>query len=430
MNKLWNKTAGLDPKVEAFTIGRDPEFDLLLAPYDVQGSIAHAKMLCHVGLLTKEELEQLLPALEELYQQAVAGTLVIEEGVEDIHSQVEKSLTEVLGEVGKKIHTARSRNDQVLVDIKLFLRDQVKELVKEMKVLFDFLQTLSEQHKEVLLPGYTHFQVAMPSSFGLWFGAYAESLLDDLVQVEAAYRMVNKNPLGSGAGFGSTFPIDRQMTTDLLGFDAMHYNVVYAQMSRGKTERILAQAMASVAATLGKFAMDICLYMSQNMGFISFPTQLTTGSSIMPHKKNPDVFELVRSRCNAIQALPNQMAMMTTNLPSGYHRDMQLLKESLFPALQDLKACLEISSYMLSEISVNKYILQDAKYDYLYSVEVVNELVRKGMSFREAYLEVGKGISEGNFEPNKDLNYTHQGSMGNLCNAEIKKAFEEVLERF
>lgn len=430
MNKLWNKTAGLDPKVEAFTIGRDPEFDLLLAPYDVQGSIAHAKMLCHVGLLTKEELEQLLPALEELYQQAVAGTLVIEEGVEDIHSQVEKSLTEVLGEVGKKIHTARSRNDQVLVDIKLFLRDQVKELVKEMKVLFDVLQSLSEQHKEVLLPGYTHFQVAMPSSFGLWFGAYAESLLDDLVQVEAVYRMVNKNPLGSGAGFGSTFPIDRQMTTDLLGFDTMHFNVVYAQMSRGKTERILAQAMASVAATLGKFAMDICLYMSQNMGFISFPTHLTTGSSIMPHKKNPDVFELVRSRCNAIQALPNQMAMMTTNLPSGYHRDMQLLKESLFPALQDLKACLEINSYMLNEISVNKDILQDAKYDYLYSVEVVNELVRKGMSFREAYLEVGKGISEGKFEPNKDLNYSHQGSMGNLCNAEIKKAFEEVLERF
>jgi argininosuccinate lyase len=429
MNKLWNKTGGLDPIVEAFTIGRDPEFDLLLAPYDIQGSMAHAKMLCQVGLLTKDELQQLLPVLERLYRQAVAGELVIEEGVEDIHSQIEKWLTEELGDVGKKIHTARSRNDQVLVDIKLFLRDQVKELAERVAELFASWQTLSEKHKEVLLPGYTHFQVAMPSSFGLWFGAYAESLVDDLIQLEAAYRVVNKNPLGSGAGFGSTFPIDRKMTTDLLGFESMHYNVVYAQMSRGKTERILSQAMASIAATLGKFAMDVCLYMGQNMGFISFPAHLTTGSSIMPHKKNPDVFELIRSRCNAIQALPNQMAMMTTNLPSGYHRDMQLLKESLFPAIQDLKDCCRVAVHVLQEIQVNKNILDDEKYSYLYSVEVVNELVREGKSFREAYCQVADAIAEGKFEANKNLHYTHEGSMGNLCNDQIKQRFEEVMGR-
>src|SRR6187402_3609149 len=390
--KLWQKDKASVKEVETFTVGKDREMDMYLAAFDVLGSIAHIQMLESVGLLSKNELSQLQQELKNIYRQIEEGEFKLQDDVEDIHSQVELLLTQKLGDVGKKIHAARSRNDQVLVDIKLFLRNELEELVKTIQPFFELLQTQSEKYKDQLLPGYTHLQLAMPSSFGLWFGAYAESLVDDMITLKGAYDIVNKNPLGSAAGYGSSFPINRTLTTKLLGFDDLNYNVVYAQMGRGKAERIVAQSLANVADTLSKLSMDACLYLNQNFGFISFPAELTTGSSIMPHKKNPDVFELIRSRCNKIQALPNEIAMMTTNLPSGYHRDLQLLKENLFPAFTSLNECLEIATFMLQHISVKDGILKDDKYLYLFSVEAVNEDVLNGMPFREAYKKVGLEI--------------------------------------
>jgi len=428
--KLWDKGQNTDKLIENFTVGRDREFDILLAPFDVLGSMAHATMLKEVGLLQASELEQLLGELKNIYQRIEKGEFTISNEVEDVHSQVEFLLTQKLGEAGKKIHTGRSRNDQVLVDTKLYLRSEIKQIVELVEVLFSRFQSLSEQHKNVLLPGYTHFQVAMPSSFGLWFGAYAEALTDDLESLLAAYKLSNKNPLGSGAGYGSTFPLNRTLTTELLGFESLHYNVVYAQMSRGKTEKALATGMASVAATLARLSMDVCLYMSQNMGFVTFPAHLTTGSSIMPHKKNPDVFELIRAKCNRLQSVPQEIGSIIQNLPSGYHRDMQLVKESLFPAIEELKSCLQIADYMLANIIVKDNILDDAKYDYLFSVEVVHDLVKQGLPFREAYKQVGSMIEDGAFKPNKVLNYTHEGSIGNLCNTEIKQSFIKTKEQF
>lgn len=428
--KLWDKGQNTDQLIESFTVGRDREFDLLLAPFDVLGSMAHATMLCEAGLLQTDELDSLLIELKNIYLQIEKGTFVISADVEDVHSQVEVLLTQKLGEAGKKIHTGRSRNDQVLVDTKLYLRSEVQELVIRVEQLFDRLQGLSEEHKKTLLPGYTHFQVAMPSSFGLWFGAYAEGLVDDLESLLAAYKIINKNPLGSGAGYGSTFPLNRTLTTELLGFERLNYNVVYAQMSRGKTEKAMATGMASIAATLGRLAMDVCLYMSQNMGFVTFPSHLTTGSSIMPHKKNPDVFELIRAKCNRIQAVPQEITLIMQNLPSGYHRDMQLVKESLFPAIEDLKACLQLADYMLADIQIRENILDHPQYDYLFSVEVVHDLVKQGKSFRDAYKEVGLMIENGSFKPNKVLNYTHEGSIGNLCNEDIKQAFISTKSEF
>ena len=424
--KIWQKNTDVDRLVETFTVGNDRVLDLQLAAADVLGSLAHTRMLHHVGLLDRADLDAVQQGLSAIYQEVAEGQFTIEEHVEDIHSQVELLLTKRVGDAGKKIHSGRSRNDQVLVDLKLFFRMEIEKLVGNVQALFDKLQELSETHKSVLLPGYTHLQIAMPSSFGLWFGAYAESLVDDLEMVLAAWKVCNKNPLGSAAGYGSSFPLDRKMTTELLGFSDLNYNVVYAQMGRGKTERILAQAMSSVAATLAKLAMDVCVYMSQNMGFVSFPDHLTTGSSIMPHKKNPDVFELVRGRCNKIQALPNEIALITTNLPSGYHRDLQLLKENLFPAFQSLNECLEITAFMLDHIRINERILDDPKYDYLFSVEVVNNEVLNGVPFREAYRNIGLAIENGTYRPHKEVNHTHQGSIGNLCNDAIKAAFKEV----
>lgn len=430
VNKLWQKGSLTPSWVEGFTVGQDRELDLKLACFDVLGSLAHTLMLGEIGLLTTEELTCIQKELKLIYTDIVDGDFVIEDGVEDVHSQIELLLTQRIGEAGKKIHAGRSRNDQVLVDLKLYFRYEIEEIVSTTKIVFQKLQQLSEQHKEVLLPGYTHFQVAMPSSFGLWFGAYAESLVDDLEVMLAAWKVSNKNPLGSAAGYGSSFPLNRQLTTDLLGFDAMNVNVVYAQMGRGKTERILAQGLSALATTLSKFAMDACLYMSQNYGFISFPNHLTTGSSIMPHKKNPDVLELIRSRCNKIVALPNEIALVTTNLPSGYHRDLQLLKENLFPAFTSLKECMDALVLMLDEIQVNKDIMSDPKYDYLFSVEVVNKMVLDGVPFREAYKEIGISIGNGHYEPLKDIQHTHEGSIGNLMNEEVEKAFDEVYKSF
>lgn len=416
--------------VEKFTVGNDRELDMAIAKADVLGSLAHTAMLNKIGLLDEVDYQAVKAGLRDIYTEIENGVFSINDAVEDVHSQVEWLLTERVGEAGKKIHSGRSRNDQVLVDLKLFFRMEIQSLVGNVQALFDRLIQLSNTHQKVLIPGYTHLQIAMPSSFGLWFGAYAESLMDDLQVMQAAWKVCNKNPLGSAAGYGSSFPLDRGMTTKLLGFDDLNYNVVYAQMGRGKTERILAQAMSSIAATLAKFAMDVCLYINQNFGFISFPDHLTTGSSIMPHKKNPDVFELIRGRCNRIQALPNEIAMLTTNLPSGYHRDLQLLKENLFPSLVSLNECLEITDFMLEHIRIKENILDDPKYDYLFSVEVVNNEVLKGVPFREAYRSIGIAIEEGKFAPSKEINHTHEGSIGNLCNAEISKSFENVVQEF
>ncbi len=428
--KLWQKNTNVSAAVEKFTVGKDKEFDLMLAPFDVLGNIAHAKMLASVGLLTNEEAASLVKELQNIYSIAAKGELTIADSVEDIHSQVEFMLTKALGDTGKKIHSARSRNDQVLVDIKLFLRNEIEELVKAVQPFFELLITQSEKYKADLLPGYTHLQLAMPSSFGLWFGAYAESLVDDLITLQSAYQVVNKNPLGSAAGYGSSFPINRTMTTDLLGFADLNYNVVYAQMGRGKAERITAQAMANLAETLARLSMDMCLYLNQNFDFVSFPAELTTGSSIMPHKKNPDVFELIRSHCNRIKALPNEISMMTTNLPSGYHRDLQLLKEHLFPALQTLKDCLLMAQLMLENISVKKNIMQHEKYKYAFSVEAVNKLVLEGLPFRDAYKKVGLIIESGDFEISSDIDHVHEGSIGNLCNDQIQQMMQTVLAKF
>jgi argininosuccinate lyase len=428
--KIWQKNIDVNKDIETFTVGQDRVLDLQMAAFDVLGSLAHVEMLCSIGLLTADELSEIQKELKNIYAEIGAGKFVIEDAVEDVHSQVEWLLTQRIGEAGKKIHSGRSRNDQVLVDLKLFFRDRIEELVGNTESLFAQLISLSNAHKDKLLPGYTHLQIAMPSSFGLWFGAYAESLVDDLELMLAAWKICNKNPLGSAAGYGSSFPLNRSMTTELLGFESLNYNVVYAQMGRGKTERILAQAMSSIAATLAKMAMDVCLFINQNFAFISFPAELTTGSSIMPHKKNPDVFELIRSRCNKIQALPNEIAMMTTNLPSGYHRDLQLLKESLFPAITSLNECLGMATYMLQHIELKDDILSDKKYAYLFSVEVVNDLALKGLPFREAYKAVGEMIDNGTFEPGISINHTHEGSIGNLCNAEIEGMMAGVREQF
>jgi argininosuccinate lyase len=427
MSKLWQKNNQVASSVEQFTIGNDQAMDLYLAAYDVLGSIAHTTMLSEVGLLTKEEQVQLKNALVEIYTIIQAGDFKLGEGVEDVHSQVEMLLTEKLGDIGKKIHSARSRNDQVLVDLKLFLRSELMDLSKSAHSLFTLLQDKSEQYKNDLLPGYTHLQLAMPSSFGLWLGAYAESLVDDMTVLQAAYTVVNKNPLGSAAGYGSSFPINRTRTTELLGFETLNYNVVYAQMGRGKAERITAMALANFADTLSRLSMDACLFMNQNFGFIQFPEKLTTGSSIMPHKKNPDVLELIRSYCNRIKALPNEIMMMTTNLPSGYHRDLQLLKEHLFPAFQQLKNCMEMASLMIQNMEVKQGLLEDPKYQFLFSVEEVNRLVNEGMPFRDAYKKIGLDIEEGNYTYSTQLTHTHEGSIGNLCTAEITAAMNKVL---
>jgi argininosuccinate lyase len=430
MSKLWQKNNQTSSLVEQFTIGKDQQMDQYLATYDVLGSIAHTTMLSEVGLLTKEEQVQLKKALIEIYNQIQSGNFELEEGVEDIHSQVEMLLTKKLGDVGKKIHSARSRNDQVLVDIKLFLRAEIIKLTDSIQSFFNLLQTKSESHQSDLLPGYTHLQLAMPSSFGLWFGAYAESLVDDMIMLNAAYKVVNKNPLGSAAGYGSSFPINRTRTTELLGFDTLNYNVVYAQMGRGKAERVTAMAMANIADTLARLSMDACLFMNQNFSFIQFPEALTTGSSIMPHKKNPDVFELIRSYCNRIKALPNEIMMMTTNLPSGYHRDLQLLKEHLFPAFTELNHCIEMATLMIEGMEVKKDLLNDPKYKFLFSVEEVNKLVNGGMPFRDAYKKIGLDIEAGNFTYSTELKHRHEGSIGNLCNPQIAAQMALIIKDF
>ncbi len=430
MSKIWQKSVTVNELVENFTVGKDREFDLQMAAFDVLGSLAHTQMLESIGLMSADDLHLVQKELKSIYKDIEQGNFTIEAGVEDVHSQVELLLTQRIGDAGKKIHSGRSRNDQVLVDLKLFFRHELQQVVEETETLFRTLIELSEKHKDVLLPGYTHLQVAMPSSFGLWFGAYAESLADDLEMVLAAYKITNKNPLGSAAGYGSSFPLNRTMTTELLGFDSLNYNVVYAQMGRGKTERIIAQALSSIAATLAKMAMDQALYLSQNFAFVSYPDTLTTGSSIMPHKKNPDVWEIMRGKCNRLQALPNDVAMMTTNLPSGYHRELQLLKELLFPAFTDLKNCLHMANFMLQNITVKTDILNDPKYAYLFSVEEVNRLVLSGTPFRDAYKQVGLAIEQGNFNPNKQVNHTHEGSIGNLGNEHITAAMDQVLGSF
>lgn len=428
--KLWQKDKASLASVEKFTVGNDREMDGVLASADVVGSLAHIRMLESIGLLSHEEWKALSVELKNIHKRIETGEFKVEEGVEDIHSQVEWEVTKKLGDMGKKIHSGRSRNDQVLVDIKLYLRQEIAEIVADVKSLFDLLIQLSEKHREHLLPGYTHLQLAMPSSFGLWFGAYAESLIDDVITLEAAYRVVNKNPLGSAAGYGSSFPLNRKMTTDLLGFDELNYNVVYAQMGRGKTERIVASALSNIAATLSKLSMDAVLFMNQNFGFISFPDELTTGSSIMPHKKNPDVFELVRARCNQLIALPNEVALLTANLPSGYHRDMQLLKEKLFPAIGQLKDCMGILHLMLTNIQVKENILADERYKFLFSVEEVNKLVLQGVPFRDAYKQVGIRIEDGSFVSSSAVKHTHEGSIGNLCNDKIQSMMETIVQKF
>ena len=431
--KLWKKeNTTTSELIEQFTVGRDKEFDILLAKYDVQGSIAHVRMLGEAGLMSEVETKSAVRELEFILREIHDSKFIIDEGVEDIHSQVELLLTQRIGDAGKKIHSGRSRNDQVAVDVKLYLRAELLKIKEEVKELFDLLISQSEKYKSQLLPGYTHLQIAMPSSFGLWFGAYAESLVDDMELIAAAYSVTNKNPLGSGAGYGSSFPLNRTLTTELLNFDTMNHNSVYAQMTRGKTEKIVSMGLSTIAATLSKLAMDCCLYMSQNFGFISFPPELTTGSSIMPHKKNPDVFELIRAKCNRIQGTPNELTLLINNLPSGYHRDLQLTKEILFPAIETLKSCLQMTRLMLENIEVRDQILDDVKYKYLFSVEAVNELVNKGIPFREAYQQVGNQIEKGDFhfDYKKQLHHTHEGSIGNLCNDKIVDEMNKVLLKF
>ena len=428
--KLWEKTVQVTDEIDRFTVGRDRELDLYLAKYDVLGSMAHITMLESIGLLEKDELKALLAELKQIYALADRGEFVIEDDIEDVHSQVELMLTRRLGDIGKKIHSGRSRNDQVLVDLKLFTRDQLRRVAEAVMRLFNELQKQSERYKNVLMPGYTHLQVAMPSSFGLWFGAYAESLADDMLLLEAAYRMTNRNPLGSAAGYGSSFPLNRTMTTELLGFDSMDYNVVYAQMGRGKNERNVAFALAGIAGTVAKLAFDACLYNSQNFGFVKLPDECTTGSSIMPHKKNPDVFELIRSRCNKIQALPQQIVLMMNNLPCGYFRDLQEIKEVFLPAFDQLIDCLEMTTYIVEQMRVNEHILEDSRYDLMFSVEEVNRLAASGMPFRDAYKKVGLDIEAGNFKPVKEIHHTHEGSIGNLCNKEIARLMQQTYTRF
>ncbi|MDY4526636.1 MAG: argininosuccinate lyase [Parabacteroides sp.] len=428
--KLWEKSVQVDQEVDRFTVGKDREMDLYLAKYDVLGSMAHITMLESIGLIGHEELPILLAELRKIYALADRGEFVIEEGIEDVHSQVELMLTRTLGDMGKKIHSGRSRNDQVLLDLKLFTRAQLQELTQLVKTLFDVLISQSNRYKEVLLPGYTHLQIAMPSSFGLWFGAYAESLADDMQLLQAAYKICNRNPLGSAAGYGSSFPLNRQMTTDLLGFDSMNYNVVYAQMGRGKMERTVSFALASIAGTLAKLAFDACMFNSQNFGFIKLPDQFTTGSSIMPHKKNPDVFELTRAKCNKIQGLPMQITLLFNNLPSGYFRDLQIIKEMFLPAFDELKDCLRMVTHMMREIKVNEHIMDDDKYAPIFSVEEVNRRVLAGVPFRDAYKQVGLEIEAGQFVPNKEVHHTHEGSIGNLCNEQITQLMESVLQGF
>ena len=429
-SKLWEKSTTVDHDVESYTVGRDREMDLYLAPYDVLGSLAHIKMLESIGLLTRDELDTLTHELRDIYHVIEQHGFKIEDDIEDVHSQVELMLTRRLGDTGKKIHSGRSRNDQVLVDLKLFIRSRIEDVTKVMTRLFNTLLEQSERYKNVLLPGYTHLQVAMPSSFGLWFGAYAESLVDDLTVLRAAYDITNRNPLGSAAGYGSSFPLNRTMTTSLLGFDSMDYNVVYAQMGRGKTERIVAQALASVAATIGKLAYDACLFNSQNFGFIKLPDEFTTGSSIMPHKKNPDVFELTRAKCNKIQALPYEITLITNNLPSGYFRDLQLVKENFLPAFDDIIAIIGMVNAMTAQIKVNESIVDDDRYRYMFSVEEVNRLTLEGMPFRDAYKKVGLEIEAGKFNAVKEVHHTHEGSIGNLCNDRIKALYDKTLAEF
>lgn len=426
--KLWDKGYEPDKMIEQFTVGHDRDLDLLMARFDVEGSMAHIRMLQSIGLLTDNELHVLLSALEEIKEQAVRGDFVIEEGIEDVHSQVELMLTRKLGDIGKKIHSGRSRNDQVLVDLKLFLRHELKEVAAGVQRLFDALMECSSKYADVLMPGYTHNQIAMPSSFGLWFGAYAETLIDDAEMLAAAMRITDQNPLGSAAGYGSSFPLDREMTTRLLDFRTLHYNVVAAQMSRGKTEKAVAVAIAAIAATLGRFAMDVCQFMCQNFGFISFPDELTTGSSIMPHKKNPDVFEIMRGKCNRLQALPNELALLTANLPLGYNRDLQLMKDIIFPATSEITECMDMCVFMLGHIRVNRQILDDKKYDYLFTVEDVNRLVLSGMPFREAYRTIGMAVQEGKYTPTRSVNHTHIGSIGNLALDQIKAKMQAAMK--
>ena len=428
--KLWEKDFEINSEIERFTVGRDREMDLFLAPYDVLGSMAHITMLESIGLIGKDELPELLRELRAIYDQTQRGEFVIEESIEDVHSQVELMLTRRLGDMGKKIHSGRSRNDQVLVDLKLFTRHQLQLVAESVKDLFDQLIAKSNQYKDVLMPGYTHLQVAMPSSFGLWFGAYAESLCDDMLFLQAAYRMTNRNPLGSAAGYGSSFPLNRQMTTDLLGFDSMNYNVVYAQMGRGKMERNVSFALASIAGTMAKLAFDACLFNSQNFGFVRLPKECTTGSSIMPHKKNPDVFELIRAKSNKLQALPQQVTLIMNNLPCGYFRDLQIIKEVFLPAFGEILDCLRMTAYIINKIEVNDHILDDPRYDPMFSVEEVNRLATQGMPFRDAYKKVGLDIEAGRFSPDKDIHHTHEGSIGNLCNDRICLLMDGILTQF
>jgi len=428
--KLWDKGTETNKLIEAFTIGKDTEMDYFLAEFDVLGSLAHIKMLESIGLLTKPELTSLESELKNIYREIKAGNFVIEEGSEDVHSQIELLLTRKLGDTGKKIHSGRSRNDQVLVDLKLFARSEIQNITLQVNELFNLLISQSDKYQKVLMPGYTHLQVAMPSSFGLWFGAYAESLTDDLILLQSAYQITDQNPLGSAAGYGSSFPLNRQMTTDLLGFNNLNYNVIYAQMGRGKAEKIITFALSSIAATLSRLAYDVCLFMSQNFNFVSLPDELTTGSSIMPHKKNPDVFELLRSHCNKLQGLPNQILLMTNNLPSGYFRDLQLIKELFIPAFGELKSCLSICSFAVANMKINENILADKRYENIYSVEAVNELVVQGTPFREAYKEIGEAIKKEEFHPNKNIKHTHQGSIGNLCLPQICEKMEKIVESF
>lgn len=429
-SKLWEKNTEVNKEIERFTVGRDRELDMYLAPYDVLGSMAHITMLESIGLLEKNELTTLLTELKHIYKEIENGDFTIEDGVEDVHSQVELLLTQRLGDMGKKIHSGRSRNDQVLVDLKLFTRAQLKEIAEEVMSLFNELQAQSERYKNVLMPGYTHLQVAMPSSFGLWFGAYAESLVDDMLMLQAAFKQTNRNPLGSAAGYGSSFPLNRTLTTQLLGFDSMNYNVVYAQMGRGKMERNVAFAMAGLAGTISKLAFDACMFNSQNFGFVKLPDNCTTGSSIMPHKKNPDVFELTRAKCNKLQALPTQIVMIMNNLPCGYFRDLQIIKEVFLPAFDELKDCLKMAAYIINKIQVNDHILDDKKYDNMFSVEEVNRLASNGMPFRDAYKKVGLDIEAGRFTPCKEVHHTHEGSIGNLCNDKIAQLMDQVWHGF
>ncbi len=429
-SKLWEKNFEVNQEIERFTVGRDRDMDLYLSKYDVLGSMAHITMLQSIGLMEAHELEQLLAELKNIYHTCEHGKFVIEDGVEDVHSQVELMLTRKLGDMGKKIHSGRSRNDQVLIDLKLFTRAELRKIVEEVKLLFDELIAKSNQYKDILMPGYTHLQIAMPSSFGLWFGAYAESLADDMLFLQAAYRQTNRNPLGSAAGYGSSFPLNRQMTTDLLGFDNMNYNVVYAQMGRGKMERNVAFALASVAGTLAKMAFDACLFNSQNFSFVKLPKECTTGSSIMPHKKNPDVFELIRAKSNKIQGLPAQVMLIMNNLPVGYFRDLQIIKEVFLPAFDELKDCLQMAAYIVNKMEVNEHILDNPMYDPIFSVEEVNRLATNGMPFRDAYKTVGLEIEAGTFKANKEIHHTHEGSIGNLCNDRITELMEQVISQF